>query len=77
MLHFDTLKNISNILLLQHKEIFVITPQHWYAQFIQFLINTRKLSYALYLAGTIFELSCIIGFFTKKYDIFAQNLITG
>jgi len=61
---------MSNILLVQHKEILVITPQHWYAQFIQFLINTRKLSYALYLAGTIFELSCIIGFFTKKYDIF-------
>lgn len=61
---------MSNVLLVQHKEILVITPQHWYAQFIQFLITTPKLSYALYFAGTIFELSCIVGFFTKKYDSF-------
>jgi hypothetical protein len=61
---------MSNILLVQHKEILVITPQHWYSKFIQFLINTPKLSYALYFAGTIFELSCLVGFFTKKYDRF-------
>jgi hypothetical protein len=61
---------MSNILLVQHKEMLVITPQHWYVQFIQFLINTPKLSYALYFAGTIFELGCIVGFFTKRYDNF-------
>ena len=61
---------MSNILLMQHKELLVTTPQHWYALFITWLINHTWISYGLYLIATLIELSFIVGFFTKKYDKF-------
>lgn len=63
-------QQMSAILLQQHTALLVVTPEHWYAHFIQFLINTPKLSYALYFVCAIFEISCILGYFTKKYDKF-------
>lgn len=59
---------MSNILLMQHKELLVATPEQWYAVFIRWLINHTSISYALYLMATILELCFIIGFFTKKHD---------
>lgn len=64
---FNTLQ-MSNILLFQHKELLVVTPQHWYAQFIFWLVENPIISYSLYLIATIIELSFVVGFFTKKYD---------
>ena len=60
-------QQLSNILLVQHKEI--LTAQvTTYQNFIYWLINHASVSYTLYVAATLLELSFIIGFFTKKYD---------
>jgi len=61
-------QQMSSILLVQHKELLVATPQHWYALFIGWLINHHWISYGLYLIATVIELSFIVGFFTKRYD---------
>ncbi len=61
-------QQMSNILLFQHREILAFTPQHWYAKTIAYLIGHPLLSYGLYLTATLFELSFIVGFFTKKFD---------
>ncbi len=61
-------QEMSNILLLQHKELLIITPQHWYADFIMWLVAKPTVSYCLYVVAALLELSFVIGFFTKKYD---------
>jgi hypothetical protein len=62
------LDQMSNILLFQHKELLVTTPQHWYPRFIIWLVENPALSYCLYAFATLLELAFIVGFFTKKYD---------
>jgi hypothetical protein len=59
---------MSNILLYQHKELLLTTPQHWYAEVIGWLINHHLISYMLYLAATAIEIVFILGFFTKRFD---------
>ena len=59
---------MSGILLMQHKEFLVASPQHWYSAFIYWIIRNHYIGYFLYLASTILELIFSIGFFTKKYD---------
>jgi hypothetical protein len=61
-------EQMSHILLVQHKEILVATPQHWYASFIQWLINHALFSFGIYWAAILLELSFVIGFFTRQYD---------
>jgi len=62
------IEQTSGILLLQHKEFLIASPRHWYSAFLYWLIRNPYLSYFLYLAATIVELTFVIGFFTKKYD---------
>jgi hypothetical protein len=52
---------MSGILLMQHKEFLVASPQHW-------IIRNHYIGYFLFLASTVLELIFSIGFFTKKYD---------
>jgi hypothetical protein len=59
---------MSNILLLQHKELLLTTPQHWYAKCISFLIANPVFGYLLYLGAAIAELIFAVGFFTKRFD---------
>jgi hypothetical protein len=61
-------QQMSNILIVQHKELLISTPQHWYARFIYWLVEHPALSYFLYAFATLLELAFIVGFFTKKYD---------
>ncbi|WP_147202564.1 hypothetical protein [Segetibacter aerophilus] len=65
-----SIEQMSGILLFQHKEYLASSPHSWYASFIYWLISHTYISYSLYLAATILELSFAIGFFTKKYDCF-------
>jgi hypothetical protein len=57
---------MSSILLSQHKEMLQetenITTMYWW------LIHHPPVSYCLYFAGTLIELSFLTGFFTKRYD---------
>ncbi len=59
---------MSGVLLFQHKEYLASSPGFWYTSFIYWLISYRYVSYFLYVAATLLELSFITGFFTKKYD---------
>lgn len=59
---------MSGILLLQHKEFLIASPQHWYAAFLYCIIRNPYIGYFLYLASAIAELIFSIGFFTKKKD---------
>lgn len=61
-------QQMSNVLLFQHKELLVATPQHWYARLIMWLVENPAISYPLYAIATLIELFFIVGFFTRKYD---------
>jgi hypothetical protein len=59
---------MSGVLLYQHKE-YLTSSSNWYTHFIYWLINHPSVSYLFYIGGSILELSFIVGFFTKKYDL--------
>ena len=59
---------MSGILLMQHKEFLIASPQHWYSSFIYWLIRNPYIGYLLYIASIVFELVFGVGFFTKKND---------
>lgn len=61
-------EQMSGILLYQHKEYLVSSPAAWFTQVTYWLIDHPGLSYILYLAATLLELSFIIGFFTHRLD---------
>ncbi|MDI9364806.1 MAG: hypothetical protein QM541_07635 [Flavobacterium sp.] len=60
-------QQLSNILLIQHKEILTANVTV-YQNFMYWLTHHSNISYSLYVAATLLELMFIIGFFTKKYD---------
>lgn len=62
------LEQMSNILLLQHKEVLVSSGDGWYSRFIYWLAGHRAVSYGLYVAGTLAELVFGLGFFTRRFD---------
>ena len=62
------LDQMSNVLLLQHKDLLVTSANHLYTQWIKMLITHPNLSWSLYASATILELSFIGGFFTKRFD---------
>ncbi len=61
-------EQMSGILLMQHKEFLIAFPDHWYTQFIYFLIRHESISQSLFIISTIIEILFIIGFVTKKVD---------
>jgi hypothetical protein len=62
------LDQMSNVLLLQHKDLLVTSANHLYTQWIKMLITHPSLSWSLFAGATILELSFIVGFFTKRFD---------
>ena len=62
------LEQMGAILVKQHAAYLVGQPNDWFAGLIRYLVNHQKLSYGIYLLGTVSELVFIIGFFTKKHD---------
>lgn len=65
---FFNLSQMSNLLLFQHKEQLVSSPDHWYTGFIYWLAQQQILSYILFVMAIIMELAFIVGFFTRRYD---------
>ncbi len=61
---------LSAVLLEQHKEMLTNSPHYWLSHLYLFLINHTTLSYLIYIAVTVMELSFLIGFFTKRFDKF-------
>jgi hypothetical protein len=63
------IEQMSGVLLYQHKE-YLTSSSNWYSTAVLWLINHSSISYLLYFAAFLVELSFIIGFFTKKFDLF-------
>jgi len=59
---------MSNLLLFQHKEQLVSSPDQWFTRFIYWLVRNPGISYMLFLLSTLMELSFITGYFTRRYD---------
>ena len=64
---FNT-QEMSGILLVQHKEYLISSPDDWYSSFVYWLISHSGFSYILYLAAVVVEFTFLVGFFTKRYD---------
>jgi hypothetical protein len=62
------INQMSEILLYQHKEYLVSSPTNWYSRFIYWLVSHPGVSYCLYAAAALLELSFFTGFITRKYD---------
>lgn len=62
------MNEMSGVLLYQHNQQLTNSPGYWQTDFYYWLIQHPGVSWCLYAAATIIELSFIIGFFTKKYD---------
>jgi hypothetical protein len=61
-------QQMSAVLINQHKELLVSSPDYWLSNLYYWLIGKSTIGYALYIIATLLELSFVIGFFTKKYD---------
>jgi len=59
---------MSGVLLYQHSQLLTSSPDYWQTKLILWLIQHKFIGYALYLSATLFELSFIVGFFTKRFD---------
>lgn len=59
---------MSGVLLMQHKEFLTSSPSSWYTHLVYWLVDQPVVSYLLYVAATLLELSFIIGFFSKTRD---------
>jgi hypothetical protein len=64
---FDPVQ-MSAILIEQHKDFLVSSPNYWQSEFIYFLIEMPLTSFILYWIGLLIELIFILGFFTLRYD---------
>jgi hypothetical protein len=67
---------MSGVLLYQHKELLTNSPGYWQTNLLVFN-QAYKISYFLYAAACLFELSFLIGFFTKKYDRYLVAFFLG
>jgi hypothetical protein len=63
-------EQLPNILLIQHAEALIRYPQALFSQWIQFLIDSPLLSKLLWWGATLLELVFLVGFFTRRYDIY-------
>jgi hypothetical protein len=61
-------KEMSGVLLYQHKEYLVSSPNSFYTTLIYWLINHSTFSFSLYAIATGLELIFLVGFFTKEID---------
>ncbi len=62
------ISQMSNLLLFQHKEQLVSSPEHWFTMFIYWMASHEVFSYILFLLTTLMELAFLVGFFTKRFD---------
>ncbi len=66
---------MSGILVRQHAQLLLDVKENLYEEVIRFFVARPRLSYSLYLAGTIAELSFVIGFFTKRFDKYLLTVL--
>jgi hypothetical protein len=59
---------MSAILMDQHKDFLITSPDYWQSKIIYLLISMPLTAFALYWLGILIELSFIIGFFSRRYD---------
>lgn len=72
-----TPEQMTNILINQHTDFFVIAPESIHTRLIHFLINTPALANSLYFIAFFSQIIFLIAFITKKYDkILSAILIT-
>lgn len=65
----------SNILIYQHLELLSRVDLSLYGSFIRYFIRHTLLSQWIFLGAIGLELSFILGFFTKKYDVLLAYLL--
>lgn len=63
-------EQLSNILVIQHISYILDNPYSFKSNVLQFLIDNSVYSYAFWIGAIALELLFLIGFFTKKYDLF-------
>ena len=61
-------QEMSGVLLYQHKEFLVSSPNTFYTTFIYWLVNHPTISFGLYAIATGLELIFLVGFINKKKD---------
>lgn len=61
-------QEMSGVLLYQHKEFLVSSPNTFYTTFIYWLVNHPTISFGLYAIATGLELIFLVGFINKKTD---------
>lgn len=59
---------MTNILLAQHTDILVQSPNSLQSQLVQFLINHPLFTNGIYYSAVLLQFVFIVAFFTKKYD---------
>ena len=64
-----SVSQMSGVLLYQHNQLLTSSPGYWQSGLILWLIQRPQVAYLLYLSATLLELSFVVGFFTKKYDV--------
>jgi hypothetical protein len=67
--------NMSNILQQMNAEWLYFNPTGFQSTSIFYLINHPFLSQLFFIVATLVDLSCIIGFFTKKYDQYLVGML--
>ena len=63
-------EQFQNILFEQHADWLIHYPQALFSQWIQFLIGSPFLSKLLWWGATLLEFVFLVGFFTRRYDIY-------
>ncbi len=59
---------MSAILMDQHKDFLITSPDYWQSKLIYLLISMPVTAFILYWIGIIIELTYVIGFFSRRYD---------
>jgi len=62
------LQEMSGILLYQHKDFLVTSPDYILTNIYYWLAGHPQIGYALYISAAVLELFFIVGFFTTRFD---------
>jgi hypothetical protein len=62
-------QNMSNIVMQDNAQSFVFIKEGWRYNLYHYFIEHNSIAQWLYRAAAVIEFACIIGFFTKKYDV--------
>jgi hypothetical protein len=65
---FFNLEQMSATLLNHHAAYMVTSPDAWLTKLYTWLASNKTIAWGLYAAATVFELSFLIGFFTRRFD---------